>query len=142
MSPVGSKNTILQGLIDGCNMDNINNVANESLFNIKEIKGITQIKNNNYILNQSINDVSILKSQNDYDDSSSDSVFSTSFNNVSSKVQETKKDSSVQHFGNIPYSIATRKQSTRYDIKSREETKEEINKQTGKKIVHFSPFLN
>jgi hypothetical protein len=138
MSPVANKNSILQGLIDACNSDNISNVANENLFNIKDIKGITQIKNNNYVLNQAINDTSILSSNDDATadataDNSIDSIFSTSFNNVTSK---------LQHFGNLPQSMATRKQSTRYDVKSREETKEEINKQTGKRIVHFSPFLN
>lgn len=137
-------NSILKALFDGCNPDNINNISNESLFNINKIDGVEQVNKNNYILNNEFNDISLISSQND-DDSTSDSIFSLSFNNVANvpaNVQETKKDSSLQHFGNIPQSIATRKQSTRYDIKSREETKPEINKQTGKKIVHFSPFLN
>jgi hypothetical protein len=159
LSPVATKNSILQGFIDACNSDNINNVANESLFNINDIKGIKQINNNNYVLNQAINDTSLLQSSGDFStDTSADSVFSTSFNNVSNptapltnkiSVTESKDESldesevvNVQHFGNIPESISTRRDRIRYDIKSREETKPEINKQTGKKIIHFSPFLN
>jgi hypothetical protein len=56
-----SKNSILQGLLDSCNSDNINNVAQESLFNIKDIKGLVQVnpKTNEYILNPDINHIPV-----------------------------------------------------------------------------------
>jgi hypothetical protein len=139
LKPTEIKNSILQGLIDGCNLDNINNKSNESLFNINDIKGIQQINKNTYVLNSQYNDTSLLSSiSNDGDDNSIDSTFSTSFNNVNTKT--------VQHFDNINIpslqSMSTRKDRIRYNVKSKEETKPEINNQTGKKIVHFSPFLN
>jgi hypothetical protein len=157
MKPTGVKNSILQGLIDACNPDNINNISKESLININEIKGIKQINRNNFILNNEFNDTTIssssLSSIND-GDNSTDSTFSTSFSNVDIKPVpnlDTKPvqyfdTKTVQHFDNINISnlqpISSRMDKIRYDVKSREETKPEINKQTGKKIEHFSPFLN
>lgn len=150
LKPTEIKNTILQGLIDACNPDNINNVSNESLFNIDEMNGIKKINKNNYILDNEFNDPSLLsRSRNDDDDNSIDSTFSTSFNNVDTKTVQhfdNVNTKTVQHFDNINIShlqsMSTRKDKIRYDIKSREETRPEINKQTGKKIEHFSPFLN
>jgi hypothetical protein len=136
LSPVGSKNSILQGLLDACNPDNINNISNEALFNIKDIKGVTQVNDNKYMLNHALNDSSILSTDSTINDSSTDSIFTSSFNNVK------------QHFGNVDnvyrdkQFISTRKESKRYAIESRETTTPLINRVTGNKIEHFSPFLN
>jgi hypothetical protein len=138
LKPTGINNSILQGLIDGCNPDNINNISNESLFNINDIPGIQQINKNTYVLNSEYNDLSLNSSSSNDEDNTTDSIFSTSFNNVNTKT--------VQHFDNINIpnlqSMSTRKDKLRYDVKSNEEIKPEINNQIGKKIVHFSPFLN
>jgi len=140
LKQTGAKDTILNGLFEACNIENINNISNESLLNIDDTPGIIKTNKNNYILENSFIDPELLSSS-VYNDSSSDnldSTFDTSFNNVNTKI--------VQHFDNINIptlqSMTTRNNKIRYDVKSREETKPEINKQTGKKILHFSPFLN
>jgi len=79
------KNSILQGLLDSCNSDNINNVAQESLFNIKDIKGLVQVKSNTneYILNPDINHISVKPNLQANTSSGTDSTIdNTSFTNV------------------------------------------------------------